>query len=48
MKVLLLILVCLGAFVVIAAGIWVAAALAAAVLRPPSKTPQTQQSETDQ
>ncbi len=45
MKVLLLILVCLGAFVVIAAGIWVAAALTAAVCRPASNTLQSQQDQ---
>jgi len=47
MKVLLLILVCLGAFVVIAAGIWVALALAAAVLRPAPQTPQSQEPDID-
>jgi len=47
MKVLLLILVCLGALVVIAAGIWVAVALAAAISNPASKTPESRQDQTD-
>jgi len=47
MKVLLLILVCLGALVVIAAGIWVAVALAAAICRPAPRMPDSQESEMD-
>jgi len=48
MKVLLLILVCIGALVVIAAGIWVAAALAAAVRRPGPRMPEPQEPAVDQ
>jgi len=48
MKVLLLVLVCTGAFVVVAAGIWVAVALATAVCRPDTRTPQPQESDLDQ
>jgi len=47
MKVLLLIGVCIGALVVIAAGTWVAVALAAAICRPAPQTPESQESETD-